>query len=172
MADHHLRSPGVWLHLGKKGGAVTTLTYAAALEVALCFGWIDGQVNRFDEETFIQRFTPRRARSGWSRINVERVGRLIAAGRMQPGGLAEVQRAQADGRWEAAYDPPSRITVPEDFQRALDDRPAAAAAFADFDKQNRYAVLYRLQRTRSAAGREKMMARFLAMLEAGEKLYP
>ena len=121
------------------------MTYAEALDVALCYGWIDGQRNSFDEQWFLQRFTPRRPRSNWSKVNCAKVERLIEEGRMQPAGLAEVERARGDGRWDAAYDAQSKATVPDDLQRALDDNPAAAACFATLNSQNRYAILYRIQ---------------------------
>jgi uncharacterized protein YdeI (YjbR/CyaY-like superfamily) len=141
------------------------------LSSALCFGWIDGRRQALDELFFLQRFTPRRSRSRWSRINRETAERLIADGRMRPAGLAEVRRAQADGRWEAAYDGQRRITVPDDLQRELDVRPKAKAFFAELSSQNRYAILYRLQDAKKPDTRARRLAKFVAMLEAGETIY-
>ncbi|MCW2951574.1 MAG: hypothetical protein JWQ48_744 [Conexibacter sp.] len=164
--------PGAWLRFAKRGARLRTITYAEALDVALCHGWIDGQVRRLDDEAYLQRFTPRRARSRWSERNVGYAERLIAEGAMQPNGLAEVERAKADGRWEAAYAGPRTIEVPDDLRQALDANPPAAACFATLDSHNRYAVLYRVGDARRPQTRARRIARFVAMLAAGEKLHP
>ena len=146
------------------------MTYLEAVEVALCFGWIDGLVRKADEEGWrLQRFTPRRARSKWSQINVGRAEALIAAGRMRPAGLAEVERAKADGRWDDAYAPPSRMEVPEDVRAALDASPAAAAAFETLTKSQRYSILWRVHDAKRPETRERRIAKYVAMLERGEK---
>lgn len=173
LAANHASSPGVWLTLAKKGTtAPTSLTYDAALEAAIGFGWIDGQVRRGDDATYRQRFTPRRARSRWSQRNVEIAERMIAENRMQPAGLAEVQRARDDGRWAAAYAGPSRSHVPDDLAAALRDNPAARAMFDVLTSQNRYAILYRLNDARRPETRAKRLASFVAMLARGETPYP
>jgi uncharacterized protein YdeI (YjbR/CyaY-like superfamily) len=163
---------GVWIQMAKKGSGIPTVTHAEALEIALCFGWIDGQRKGLNEEFFLQKFTPRRKRSNWSRINREKAEQLIADGRMQPAGLAEVERARADGRWDAAYEPQSAATVPQDLQRELDGRPAAARFFASLDSRHRYAILYRLQDAKRPETRARRLAEFVAMLEEHRKLYP
>jgi uncharacterized protein YdeI (YjbR/CyaY-like superfamily) len=164
--------PGAWLRFAKRGARLPTITYAQALDVALCHGWIDGHVRRLDDEAYLQRFTPRRARSRWSERNVGYAERLIAEGAMRPAGLAEVERAKADGRWEAAYAGPRTIEVPPDLQEALDAEPRAAAFFATLDAHNRYAVLYRVGDAKRPETRARRIARFVAMLAAGEKLHP
>jgi uncharacterized protein YdeI (YjbR/CyaY-like superfamily) len=162
---------GVWLKLAKKGSGVTTVTYDEALDVALCHGWIDGLVKRLDDVYYLQRFTPRRARSKWSKRNRDLVAHLTDEGRMRPGGQAEVDRAKADGRWEAAYDSPSNIQVPEDLQAALDANPAAKEAFAGLSSQNRYAVLYRTLDAKRPETRARRIATFVEMLARGETPY-
>jgi uncharacterized protein YdeI (YjbR/CyaY-like superfamily) len=169
LEQHHADARGVWLKFAKKSTGVTTVNYAEALEVALCFGWIDGQVARFDETYYLQRFTPRTKRSKWSKINCEHVARLTKQGRMRPAGAAAVEAAQADGRWEAAYDSPSRITVPEDLQQALHANPKALAFFEQLDRQNRYAILYRTQDAKRPETRARRIAGFVEMLEQGRK---
>ncbi len=171
LAEHHGDAAGVWLQIAKKGAGVPSVTYAEALDAALCWGWIDGQRRGHDERSYLQRFSPRRARSLWSKRNREHVARLRAAGRMRPPGEAEIERAQADGRWEAAYDPPSTAAVPDDLQAALDASPAAAASFATLNSANRYAILWRLQTAKRPETRARRVAQFVAMLERGEKLH-
>ena len=163
---------GVWIKMAKKGSGIASVTHAEALEAALCFGWIDGQRRGLDETFFLQKFTPRRPRSKWSRINREKAEHLIAAGRMRPSGLAEVERARADGRWEAAYEPQSTAKVPDDLRRELDARPEAATFFASLDSRNRYAILYRLEDAKRPETRARRLAEFVAMLEEHRKLYP
>ena len=173
LAEHHGDDGGAWLLIAKKASGVTTVTYAEAVEEALCWGWIDGQGRRAPDERYrVQRFTPRRARSRWSRINREKAERLIAEARMRPAGLAEVERARADGRWEAAYEGQKLSAVPEDLQRELDMRPEASAFFAQLNSRNRYAILYRLQDAKRPETRARRLAKFVGMLEAGETLHP
>lgn len=173
LAANHGDSAGVWLVLAKKGTTdPTSLTYDQALEEALCHGWIDGQRNARDGATFVQRYTPRRARSQWSKRNVGLVERLTAEGRMHPAGLAEVERAKADGRWEAAYAGPAQITVPDDLAAALAAEPEAAAMFATLNSQNRFAILYRVDSAKRADTRARRIEQFVAMLARGETIYP
>lgn len=164
-------SPGLWLKIAKKGAPEPSVTYAEALELALCFGWIDSQKRGFDDTHFLQRFTPRRPRGRWSKINREKAEALEAAGALRPAGAAEVAAAKADGRWEAAYEGQRTAAVPEDLQRELDADPVAAAAFADLDSANRYAITYRLAEAKKPETRERRLRKFLAMLERGEKLH-
>jgi uncharacterized protein YdeI (YjbR/CyaY-like superfamily) len=169
---NHEGARGVWIKVAKKGSGIASVTTAEALEVALCFGWIDSRREALDDEYFLQRYTPRQPRGRWSRINREKVERLIAEGRMRPAGLAEVERAKADGRWHAAYDGARAATVPDDLRRELDARPAAKAFFDTLSRQNRYAILYRLQDAKKPETRARRLAKFVAMLEAGETIYP
>jgi uncharacterized protein YdeI (YjbR/CyaY-like superfamily) len=171
LKRNHAKSPGVWLKLGKKG-AGPSITYAQAVEEALCYGWIDGQAKPLDDTAWLQRYTPRRARSPWSKINREKVQALLAAGRVQPAGLAAIEAARQDGRWDAAYDSPSAAAVPADLQAELDRRPGAKAFFASLNSANRYAILHRLQNAKKPETRARRMQQFLEMLERGEKIYP
>jgi uncharacterized protein YdeI (YjbR/CyaY-like superfamily) len=170
--EAHHASPGVWIKVAKKGSGIESVSTAEALEVALCFGWIDSRREALDDEYFLQRYTPRQPRGRWSRINREKVERLISEGRMRPAGLAEVERAKADGRWDAAYDGARTATVPDDLRRELDTRPAARAFFETLNSQNRYAILYRLQDAKRPETRARRLAKFVAMLEAGETIHP
>lgn len=172
LGRNHAKARGVWIKLAKKGSGVASVTYTEALEVALCYGWIDGQTRRFDETFYVQRFTPRGPRSLWSKINRERVAALISACRMQPPGLAEIERAKRDGRWDRAYDPPSLATVPDDLAAALDGNPRAAAFFASLDATNRYAVLHRIMIATTPAGRARRIADLVGKLARREKLHP
>jgi uncharacterized protein YdeI (YjbR/CyaY-like superfamily) len=172
LAARHEISSGVWLKIAKKGTGIASVSYAEALEVALCYGWIDAQKGRFDEARWLQRFTPRRARSKWSKVNRQKATELIDTGAMKPAGLREVQRARADGRWEAAYEAQSTATVPDDLQVALDHNPAAAAFFATLDSRNRYAILHRIQDAKRRETRERRIQTYVAMLTAGEKIHP
>ena len=172
LAENHSTATGVWVSIAKKASGIESVRYPEVLEHAICFGWIDGRRERLDELRFLQRFTPRRARSPWSRINRQKAEALIAAKRMTPAGHAEVERARADGRWERAYAPQREAVVPEDLQRELDARPAAAAAFATLSAQNRYAILYRLDQAKRPETRARRLDAYLAMLEAGETLHP
>jgi len=162
---------GAWLKIAKKGTGKRSVTYAEALEVALCFGWIDSQKRGFDEEYFLQRFTPRRPRGRWSKINREKAEALIAARRMRPAGLAEVEAAKADGRWDAAYEGQRTARVPADLRRELDASPTASAFFAGLNSANRYAIVYRLEEAKKPETRERRLRRFVAMLERGEKIH-
>ena len=171
LETHHGAEACVWLKFAKKGTGVTTVTYAEALDVALCYGWIDAQVKRLDETYYLQRFTPRRARSKWSKINREAATRLIEAGSMRPPGLAEVERAKADGRWDAAYDSPSTATVPDDLERALARNKKAREFFATLSGQNRYAILYRIHDAKRPETRARRIAQFVEMLARGETLH-
>jgi uncharacterized protein YdeI (YjbR/CyaY-like superfamily) len=172
LREHHATVAGVWIKFAKKGSGLPTVTYLEALHGALRYGWIDGQARSLDDTHYLQRFTPRRARSIWSKRNREFATALIEAGEMEPPGLREVERAKADGRWDAAYDAPSTATVPEDLQAALDANSAAAAFFAGLDGQNRYAILHRVQTAKKPETRARRIERFVAMLAAGEKIYP
>lgn len=173
LGEHHRDPVGVWLTLAKKGTTQpTSLTYDQALDESLCYGWIDGQVRRLDEYVYQERFTPRRARSNWSKRNVGIVERLTAEGRMQEAGLAEVARAKKDGRWEAAYAGPATIEVPADLTAALAAEPAAKAMFEVLTSQNRYAVLLRLEGAKRTETRSRRIEQFVAMLARGETIYP
>jgi uncharacterized protein YdeI (YjbR/CyaY-like superfamily) len=171
-AHHETVTAGVWIKFARRASGIPTVTYGEALQVALRFGWIDGQARSHDESWYLQRFTPRRARSIWSKRNRDFATALIEAGEMEPAGLREVERAKADGRWDAAYDAPSTATVPDDLQAALDANPAAAEFFAGLDRQNRYAILHRVQTAKRPETRARRIETFVAMLAAGEKIYP
>jgi len=171
LDEHHATSDGVWLRIAKKGSGVVTVAYPEVLDTAICFGWIDARRQALDDQHFLQRFTPRRARSRWSKINRDKAEALIAAGRMRPAGLAEVEKAKADGRWEAAYPGQRSMTVPDDLRRELDARPAAAEFFASLSSQNRYAILFRLHDAKRPETRARRLAKFVAMLEAGETIH-
>ncbi|HEX3910214.1 MAG TPA: YdeI/OmpD-associated family protein [Solirubrobacteraceae bacterium] len=173
LAERHAEAPGVWLVLAKKGTTEpTSLSYDQALDHALCHGWIDGQVKRRDEATFRQRFTPRRARSAWSKRNVGIVARLLEEERMRPAGLEAVAAAKADGRWEAAYAGQAAIEVPPDLAKALAAEPKARAMFEILTSQNRYAVLLRIESAKRSDTRERKIAQFVAMLARGETVHP
>lgn len=171
LEDNHSGSEGIWLKIAKKGSGVESVSYTEALELALCFGWIDSQKRGFDERHFLQRFTPRRPRGNWSQINREKAEGLIAAGAMRPVGLAEVEAAKADGRWEAAYAGQRTAEVPGDLRRELDRSASAREFFAQLDSANRYAILYRLQEAKKPETRERRLRRFIAMLERGERIH-
>ncbi|MFG3122942.1 YdeI family protein [Streptomyces sp. NPDC048208] len=172
LGEHHAVSPGIWLKLRKKGPGIVALDYAQALDVALCYGWIDGQKTKFDDQWWLQRFTPRRPRSRWSKVNRDKVAALTEQGRIRPPGQAEIARAKADGRWEAAYDSASTATVPDDLMAALTAVPAAAESFENLDRQNRYAILYRVQDAKKPETRARRIEKYVAMLARGEKLHP
>ena len=171
LAENAESSAGVWLKLARKDGGGRSVTYAEALDVALCHGWIDGQKGAIDERHWRQRFTPRGPRSRWSKRNRGLAEELIAAGRMAPAGLREVEAARADGRWEAAYDSPATAEVPADLQAALDADPAAREFFAGLDRANRYAILYRLQEARRPETRARRLATFVTMLREGRRIH-
>jgi uncharacterized protein YdeI (YjbR/CyaY-like superfamily) len=165
-------SRGVWLKIAKKNARESTVTYAEAVEAALCFGWIDGQKARLDDRYWLQRFTPRTARSPWSKINREKAERLIAEGRMRPSGRSAVESAKADGRWDAAYAGSRTATVPADLQRRLDEDPEAAEAFAALDASNRYAIIWRLGQAKRPETRARRLSKYVQMLRAGERIHP
>lgn len=173
LAENVDEQAGVWLVLAKKGTTdPTSLSYAAALEEALCHGWIDGQARRRDEGTYVQRFTPRRRRSLWSQRNVGIVERLTAEGRMHPQGLSEVARAKADGRWEVAYAGPATAEIPADLAEALAARPEAQALFENLTSQNRFALLHRLGAAKRPETRARRIEQYVDMLARGETFYP
>jgi uncharacterized protein YdeI (YjbR/CyaY-like superfamily) len=171
LEAEHESAPGVWIRIAKKASGIPTVSPAEAIESCLCFGWIDGKRISSDEATFLQRYTPRRSRSKWSKINRDTALRLLEEGRMRPRGLAEVERAKADGRWDAAYDSPRTMAVPEDLQAALDADPKAAEAFAGLSGTNRYAILFRVHDAKRAETRERRIRQFVEMLARGETLY-
>jgi uncharacterized protein YdeI (YjbR/CyaY-like superfamily) len=171
LNKHHATSDGLWLQIAKKGAAEPSVTYAQAVEIALCWGWIDGQKKGLDDQHFLQRFTPRRARSIWSKINIGKVATLIEAGRMQPAGQAQIDAAKADGRWDGAYDGARTSSVPDDLQAALDASPKAKAFFATINASNRYAVLWRVQTAVKPETRAKRIAQLVEMLARGEVVH-
>jgi uncharacterized protein YdeI (YjbR/CyaY-like superfamily) len=172
LAEHGDEAAGVWLVLAKKGTSdPTSLRYDEALEEALCHGWIDGQARSRDDATYLQRYTPRRPRSAWSQRNTKIVERLTAEGRMHPAGLAEVERAKADGRWDAAYAGSATIEVPADLAEALKAEPQALAMFETLNSRNRYAVLYRIETAKRPETRQRRIEKYVAMLARGETIY-
>jgi uncharacterized protein YdeI (YjbR/CyaY-like superfamily) len=171
LERNHARADGLWLKVAKKDSGVESVTYAEALELALCFGWIDSQKRGFDERHFLQRFTPRRPRGKWSQINREKAEALISSGAMRPAGMAEVDAARADGRWDAAYAGQRTAKVPGDLRRELDRNEAAREFFATLDSANRYAILYRLDEAKKAETRERRLRKFIGMLERGERIH-
>jgi uncharacterized protein YdeI (YjbR/CyaY-like superfamily) len=171
LAANHDTVDGLWLRLFKKDSGKPTITHAEAIDQALCFGWIDGQSKGYDQRSWIQRFTPRRARSSWSRINTQNVERLIKAGHMTRAGLAAVEAAKADGRWQAAYDSPGSAAPPDDFLRALARNKKALAFFKTLSRANVYAIVYRLQTAKKPQTRERRMQNILAMLRRGETFH-
>jgi uncharacterized protein YdeI (YjbR/CyaY-like superfamily) len=172
LEREHQRAPGLWMSIAKRGAPRPGVSYSDALDVALCFGWIDGQKRALDAHHWLQRFTPRRARSRWSQINCDRARALIEADRMRSAGLAQIEQARADGRWDAAYPSARGATVPEDLERALAANPAARAFFETLDAANRYAILYRVHDARRPRTRAERIARFVEMLAAGERIHP
>jgi uncharacterized protein YdeI (YjbR/CyaY-like superfamily) len=172
LDEHHESSGGVWLKIAKKDSGIESVSYAEALEAALCFGWIDGQKAKLDDEHWLQRFTPRKRASRWSQINRAKAVELIERGEMRPAGLREVERAKADGRWDAAYESQSTATVPDDLRRELDRNPKARDFFAALDSRNRYAILYRVKDAKRPETRARRIAEYVAMLAAGERPHP
>lgn len=172
LAGQHATSSGLWLKIAKKDSGIHTVSYAEALEVALCYGWIDGQKDKFDDDYWLQRFTPRKPRSKWSKINREKAEQLIAQGRMQPAGLREIEQARADGRWDAAYDGQRTAAIPDDLRQALVQNPRAAEFFATLDSANRYAILYRLQEAKRPETRARRLEQYVAMLNEQKKIHP
>jgi uncharacterized protein YdeI (YjbR/CyaY-like superfamily) len=172
LDKNHATSRGVWLKLAKKASGTQSVTYAEALEVALCYGWIDGQKKSFNDASWLQKFTPRGTKSIWSKVNRKKAEELIESGQMKPAGLRAVEEAKRDGRWDAAYDSPSGATVPEDFQAELDRNAEAKAFFVTLNSANRYAILWRIQTAKKAETRAKRIREFIRMLEKHEKIHP
>jgi uncharacterized protein YdeI (YjbR/CyaY-like superfamily) len=172
LAKHHDSAAGVWCKIAKKGSGLKTVAYPEVLDIAISYGWIDGQRKGLDDTHFLQKFTPRGPRSRWSKINRAKATRMIESGEMKPAGLREVELAQADGRWDAAYDSHRTATVPDDLQAALDANPAAREFFATLNSQNRYSVLYRVQDAKRPETRARRIAQFVDMLARGEAIYP
>jgi uncharacterized protein YdeI (YjbR/CyaY-like superfamily) len=170
MDEHGEESDGIWLKFAKKDSGIESVVYAQAIAIALSYGWIDGQAKRLDDHHYLQRFTPRRSRSKWSKINREKAERMIAEGRMHSAGLREVERAKEDGRWDQAYDSPSTATVPDDFQAALDSEPAAAEFFSSLGSTKRYSFLYRITDAKRPETRAKRIAEYVELLREGKTL--
>ena len=170
LEQHHADASDVWVKIAKKGSGVTTVHYPEVLDTAICFGWIDALRRPLDDTYFLQRFTARGPRSRWSQVNRDKAEALIAAGRMRPAGHAQIEAAKADGRWDAAYEPQSRASVPDDFQAALDANPAAKAFFATLKGQQRYAFLFRLHHVKTRAARERRIASYIELLRDGRTL--
>ena len=171
LSRHHASSPGIWVQIAKQGSGVTSLTYAEAVESALCYGWIDGQKQKMNETFWLQKFTPRKADSVWSLVNRQKALGLIERSLMQPAGHEAIQRAQANGRWESAYEGQSNATVPPDLAAALRESPKAAEFFAKLNRVNRYAILFRLQTAKKIETRIARLNKFVSMLERGETLH-
>jgi len=171
LNEHHKASTGVWLRIGKKGSSLPSVTYAEALEVALCYGWIDGQKRAYDEVSWVQWFTPRGSNSVWSRINRDKAEELIRSGRMKPAGLDAIDRATQNGRWETAYDSARKASVPGDFEAALNRSRKAKSFFATLDRANRYAILWRIQTAKRPETRARRIQEFIRMLERREKIH-
>ena len=172
LEANHATAAGIWVRIAKKGAQETSINYAEALEVALCYGWIDGLKKSFDEASWLQKFTPRGAKSLWSKINREKAEQLIAGGQMKAAGLAAIESARQDGRWDAAYDSQSKATVPDDFQAALERNKKAKAFFATLNRVNRYAILFRVQTATKPETRAKRIQKFVEMLERHETIHP
>jgi len=172
LDENHATSSGVWLRLAKKAASLKSVSYDEAVKVALCYGWIDGQKKSYDKASWLQKFTPRRAKSIWSKVNRGKAEELIRRGEMKPAGLKAVEDAQQDGRWDAAYDAQSSAAVPSDFQAELDKNAEAKAFFATLNSRNRYAILFRIQTAKKAETRARRIQQFIRMLEKNEKLYP
>jgi uncharacterized protein YdeI (YjbR/CyaY-like superfamily) len=171
LEREHASSDGVWVKFAKKDSGVPTVVYADAVESALCYGWIDSQVKSLDERFYLQKFTPRRAKSKWSQINREKIEELMRQGRMKPAGLEQVELAKADGRWDAAYASPASLEVPADLEARLEASPTASESWAGLNKSNRYAIVYQLEDAKKPETRARRLEKFVAMLERGEKLY-
>lgn len=172
LEDHHANTNGIWVRLAKKASGIQSLSYDEALDVALCYGWIDSQKKGFDDQWWLQKFTPRRARSIWSKRNRQTAKRLIASGEMKPSGLRTVEEAKENGQWDKAYDPPSTATVPDDFQKELDNNEGAKIFFASLNSRNRYAILHRIQTAKKPQTRKKRIQQSIEMLKKNEKIYP
>lgn len=171
LAGQHDKSGGVWVKISKKDSGISSVTYEEALDVALCYGWIDGQKKGFDDQYWLQKFTPRGPKSIWSKINTEKAERLIASGEMKPAGLKAIELAKQDGRWNAAYEGQRTISVPDDFQAALDKNKKAKSFFATLNSANRYAILFRIHNVKKPETRARKIQQFVEMLERGEKIH-
>lgn len=172
LTEHHTKTVGTWLKIAKKETGIPSVSYAEALESAICYGWIDGQKASFDGTYWLQKFTPRRPKSIWSKVNCDKATALIAEGRMQPAGLQQVELAKADGRWDVAYESQSKIAIPADFQRELDKNQKAMDFFSTLDSTNRYAILFRIQTAKKPETRSARIHKFIEMLSKNEKIYP
>lgn len=171
LVKQHDKSAGVWLQIAKKDSGIPSINYEEALDVALCYGWIDGQKKAFDNQYWLQKFTPRGPKSIWSKINTQKVERLIASGDMKPAGLKAIELARQDGRWDAAYASQKNISVPADFQAALEKNKQAKAFFATLNGVNRYAILFRIHNAKKPETRARKIREFVEMLERGEKIH-
>ncbi|HJT59531.1 MAG TPA: YdeI/OmpD-associated family protein [Ktedonobacteraceae bacterium] len=172
LAEHYTDTDGVWLKLAKKATGIASVNYSDALDSALCYGWIDGQKASFDDQHWLQKFTPRRPKSMWSKVNCDRATALIAQGRMQPSGLKQVELAKANGRWERAYESQSSITIPADFQSELDKNAKAKDFFSTLDSANRYAILWRVHNAKRPETRAARIQKFIEMLSNNQKIHP
>ncbi|GGH22251.1 YdeI/OmpD-associated family protein [Paenibacillus segetis] len=172
LADNHDTSLGIRIHIAKKNSGVVTLSYSEALEIALCYGWIDSQKEAFDEKTWLQRFTPRGSRSIWSKINKEKAEHLINEGKMQPAGFKAIEVAKENGQWDKAYESQSKMTMPEDFAIILEHNAKAKEFYETLNNVNKFAILFRIQQAKKQETREKRIQQFITMLEKGEKIYP
>lgn len=172
LSKNYTLEEGIWLKLAKKNSGIPSITYAEALDEALCYGWIDGLKRPFDDKYWLQRFSPRRAKSVWSKVNREHIERLANAGKMEASGLTAVEAAKADGRWDAAYDSPSKMTIPEDFQQVLDANATAHEFYKTLNKTNTYAILYRIQSAKKPETRTRRIEQIIEMLANGDKIHP
>jgi uncharacterized protein YdeI (YjbR/CyaY-like superfamily) len=172
LESHHADSPGIWLKFARKESGIPSVGFPDALNLAVCYGWIDSQRAPFEDPFYLQKFTPRRPRSRWSKVNCDRAEALIASGQMQPAGLREVEAAKADGRWERAYPPQSQAVIPDDLQTELDRNPAAQDFFRTLNSANRYAIVYRVQSSKNPEIRAAHIRKFVEMLANHEKIYP
>src|SRR5690242_10253825 len=172
LQEYHVEKKGIWLKIAKKESGISSVSYAEALESALCYGWIDGQKASFDDQYWLQKFTPRRPKSIWSKVNCDKAAALIAEGRMQPAGLRQVELAKADGRWDSAFASQSKITVPDDLQSELDTNTEAQRFFETLDSANPYAILFRVQTAKKAETRAARIQKFVEMLARNEKIHP
>jgi uncharacterized protein YdeI (YjbR/CyaY-like superfamily) len=172
LTEHHTGTKGIWLKIAKKESGILSVNYSEALDSALCYGWIDGQKASFDGQYWLQKFTPRRPKSIWSKVNCDKATALIAEGRMQPAGIRQVELAKADGRWESAYESQSKITIPADFQSELDKNQKAKDFFSVLDSVNRYAILFRIHSAKKPATRSARINKFIEMLSNNQKIYP
>ena len=172
LDTHHEQSKGIWVKVARRDSPITTVSYSEALDVALCYGWIDGQKKPYDQDMWLQKFTPRRSASVWSKVNIDKVTQLIASGKMKPSGMKEVDAAKEDGRWDAAYESQRNFTVPDDFQQELEKNPQARAFFETLNRHNRYAMCYRIQTAKKPETRKSRIDKFVEMLTNNQKLHP